>query len=43
MDPNGSLWILQILPEFLAAFRLKDFQSCFYQFYGEKPSFFKFS
>ena len=33
MDPNGSfrfLQVLQILPEFMAAFRLKDFQSCFH-------------
>ena len=32
MDLSGSsrfLQILQILPEFMAAFRLKDFQSCF--------------
>ena len=28
MDPNGSFRFLQIFPEFLAAFRLKDFQSC---------------
>ena len=27
--PSGSFRFLQILPEFLAAFRLKDFQSCF--------------
>ena len=42
MDPNGSLQVpsgsfrfLQIIPEFLAAFRLKDFQSCLNLHYFE--------
>ena len=30
MDPSDSFSFLQIFPEFLAAFRLKDFQSCLY-------------
>ena len=40
MDSDGSWWILldlyrffQVLPEFLAAFRLKNFRSCFYSYW----------
>ena len=36
-DPNGSFRILHIFPEFLAAFRLKDFQSCSLINYLEIP------
>ena len=30
MDPNGSYWISSGSSKFLAAFRLKNFQSCLF-------------
>ena len=33
--PSGSFRFLQVFPEFLAAFRLKDFQSCWHWSHSE--------